>query len=115
MNDLSWFLYFAGVSQGVGVVSTILGVITILGGGFVFVSYAIGGDFDEVKQYFGRTVGFAVAMLFIAVIVPSKTTVYAIAASEAGESALQSKTGGKAMKALDAWLDRQISGESEED
>jgi len=40
---------------------------------------------------------------------PSKDTVYAIAASEVGESVLNSPTGSKAVQALNAWLDRQIN------
>jgi hypothetical protein len=44
-------------------------------------------------------------------IIPSKETVYAIAASEMGENVLNTQTGDKAVKALNAWLDRQITQE----
>lgn len=44
---------------------------------------------------------------------PSSGTIYAIAASEMGERVLTSETGGKAVQALDAWLDRQIAGKTE--
>ena len=48
--------------------------------------------------------------LMLSVVVPSQETIYAIAASETGETALKSDTGGKAVQALNAWLDRQIKG-----
>lgn len=40
---------------------------------------------------------------------PSKDTVYAIAASEMGESVLKSETGSLATQALNAWLKKQIT------
>lgn len=50
----------------------------------------------------------ASALLFCAF--PASGTIYAIAASEMGERVVNSETGDKAVKALNAWLDKQISG-----
>lgn len=45
----------------------------------------------------------------IAVFVPSKNTIYAIAASEYGEEALKAPEASKAREAINAWLDEQIA------
>lgn len=59
-----------------------------------------------------RRCGYALAACVLTVVVvPSSDTVYAIAASEMGERVLSSPTAGKALKALDHWLDRQIDDE----
>lgn len=42
-------------------------------------------------------------------VFPSSGTLYAIAASEMGEHVIESETAGKAINALNAWLDRQIT------
>lgn len=56
------------------------------------------------------TLGLIVGIIFWigAVALPTRDTVLAIAASEMGERALQTPTAGKAFKALDSWLDKQI-------
>lgn len=45
----------------------------------------------------------------LAVVLPSRETIYAIAASQMDEQALKSDIGAKTFRALDAWLDRQIA------
>lgn len=54
----------------------------------------------------------AAAVLFCAF--PASGTLYAIAASEMGERVIQSETGDKAIQALNAWLDRQISDKAKD-
>lgn len=56
--------------------------------------------------------GTVVTMAFASVVFcvfPSSGTLYAIAASEMGERVVTSETGGKAIAALNAWLDKQVS------
>lgn len=52
-------------------------------------------------------VGLAIFSVATAAL-PDRNTVYAIAASELGERALETPTASKAVAALNAWLDRQI-------
>ena len=128
MNWLSWLIYLASV---VGSINVVVSVCLVLG----LIAYAIVGAFfllsdsptiwswdnkeDKLAKYQQR-LGYAktfllrapkymVALALFAVVIPSQTTIYAIAASEAGETALKSETGSKAVKALNAWLDRQIA------
>lgn len=61
-------------------------------------------------SFWGRSmIIIGVVGWFIAAGLPSKETVYAIAASEMGEELLKTPTAAKATKALDAWLDKQIA------
>lgn len=62
-----------------------------------------------VRGYLRLSVSLFVLSIIGANALPSKDTMYAIAASEVGESVLNSPTGSKAVQALNAWLDRQIN------
>jgi uncharacterized membrane protein len=119
MNELSWMIYLAGVVGEVRAAA----VITLVLGGLAASGVAVFGllarhDYPEDAEWAVRFhakcarlwwLPFAI-MGFVA-ITPSEGTIYAIAASEMGEDILNSETGGKAVKALDAWLDKQIEGE----
>lgn len=62
-------------------------------------------------SYAKPLIGVAVCAGLIAAAVPGRDTIYAIAASEMGEEVAKSETAGKAMRALNAWLDKQISNQ----
>lgn len=155
MNELSWLLYVADLSESL---STAFGWFTFLTLLFILASFAFfaaqweevvdrskalanrkeatkwddGVTDDKLDQYIIdaethrnkavrgvkiRTfVALAVGAIFwtTAVALPAKDTVLAIAASEMGERALNTPTAGKAFKALDAWLDKQIDPPKEE-
>lgn len=122
MNSLSWMIYLADVAGGLDWLLTGLAVIALIGGLIWVVVGCCAASDDEFgpngwKAW--RRVGWAALLpsfLFGVVagsLIPSSETVYAIAASEVGETALNSDTGNKAVRALNAWLDRQIAGEPE--
>lgn len=102
MNDLSWLLYFADVCANfVGFVVA----LSLLS--FVVVSV----DSITANKVTVRPIVCLIPILWLVnVAMPSKNTVYAIAASELGEKVVASQLSAKAQKAIDAWLDRQISG-----
>lgn len=117
MNSLSWMIYLADV---VGTAKVMFGLA--LGGAaawFVFLQIAaahaadFGDDADIAprRKLSFKAFPFAIAFSVAIVLVPSTSTIYAIAASEMGEKVINTPTAGKAIKALDAWLDRQIDGE----
>lgn len=124
MNNLSWLLYAADVTGGVNNVLSTASFGTAIGGTATIVGRAIRNDFDNIRRAekaplwkggWKASSGFykvAFACALAASIIPSKTTIYAIAASEMGENVLKSQTGNKAVKALNAWLDKQIAGET---
>ena len=124
MNTLSQLIYFAGVSENLGGLLGFLAFITIfLSTGLIVMSFDVKEDIrwaegedkirilSESKRY--MSLGVASIVLFFvlcisAALMPSKETVYAIAASEMGEELLKTPTAQKASRALDAWLDKQI-------
>lgn len=114
VNSLSWMIYLADVTGGL---NSLAGFV----GGGATIIFAVWpwrnqwmDDFhngEGVRPAPKRLVAIALGAFLIAAILPSSSTIYAIAASEMGEKALNTQTGGKAVKALDAWLDRQITPE----
>lgn len=111
MNSLSWMLYLADVTESVGVLLGLIAAVGIAGTSFAgFVAFA--AEEPEIgKAIFKWGYSISLPAALICALIPSKTTIYAIAASEMGEEVIKSPTAGKAIKALDAWLDRQIEGE----
>lgn len=104
MNSLSWFLYLADVSPKfvVGVFLCSLFAFIVL---FAFGVY----NTIEYKKYtIWKYLGIPVIGFFIAAMIPSKETMYAIAASEIGETAVKSKLGQKISLVLENWLDTQL-------
>ena len=74
----------------------------------------IKADIEKILPPFSPKYAILFTIIFVvlssfASFIPSRDTVYAIAASEMGEKALQSPIGVKATKALETWLDRQAS------
>lgn len=121
MNQLSWLLYFADVA---GSLNFILSVITIVS--FIVVAICLVAvpmseghvlDDDNRPKWLHIIRMFAIfwfLSFIVGAIIPSKETVYAIAASEVGEQVITSPTGQKVAKALEAWLDRQIDPPKDE-
>jgi len=123
MNSLSWMIYLADVCNNVGwlvwwvalilTLGMCLAVMVIVGSSLS----AVEGDEDAkeanraARQFAMRLALPTAGAFLLAGVIPAKETVYAIAASEVGEGVLKSSTGSKAVRALDAWLDKQI-GES---
>lgn len=114
MNSLSWMIYLADVADAANGALIALCVIGVGAGGITLVVLIDEGkeDVATIKRIAFKAVAAIAATITLIVAIPDDETVYAIAASEMGESALNTETGGKAVKALNAWLDRQIAGES---
>lgn len=111
MNSLSWMIYFADISSDIH-----FSILLIL---FIFAAIMIVGIVLRFEQnnsglfyYAVKKIPFISFLLAISIILPSKNTIYAIAASELGEKVVASQLSTKAQKAIDAWLDRQIKGDS---
>jgi hypothetical protein len=112
MNSLSWMIYLADVVGSIGVLFAISA--TLLAGAIAFSMLWAAIEEEDIRMcrpYVKWLAPAMVSLALIAALLPSRTTVYAIAASETGENILNSDTGNKAVSALNAWLDRQIAGE----
>lgn len=124
MNQLSWLIYLAEV------LGNIHCVLVLVGSGLVIMAVVltiVGAICGEEVSYQSEATNLrarafkesvwskvipcliaSVILFTVSSLVPSKETVYAIAASEMGEQVLKTPTAGKAVKALEAWLDKQI-------
>ena len=144
MNELSWLIYAADVAGSmnvwflvIGILSVIVCVVAILWPVMLDPEMASWlhrekeykrwpsittppGDKPEPKPIMGRRplikscLVVFLASISLGIFTPSSGTLYAIAASEMGERVIQSETGGKAVDALNAWLDRQIDAPAQE-
>ena len=111
MNLLSWFLYF---SDAIPALAATLWLISIAIFIVLFIvwfnrvtdAYYKKGDI-KTRKYF-QCVILSAAICCIASIFPSKNTMYAIAASELGQKAVDSELGGKALKAVEQWIYSQV-------
>lgn len=119
MNQLSWLLYWGNVSGNIGPLFGILSFVIILVSILVWIlSIFVGEPYPNeselelrksLKKYRVPLVVIGFVLAITAAFCPSSDTVYAIAASQVGESMLKTPTALKAEKAIDAWLDRQIN------
>lgn len=126
MNPISWLIYLADVAGNAGYFFGWTGAALLIIGityfvcAFGFMSEVKKWDEPEtknkaIKVFKGQRrssvvcVFFAFICWFIAVLMPSQNTVLAIAASQAGEQLLHTKTANLAEQALNAWLQKQIA------
>ena len=115
MNQLSWIIYFAGVSESLSGFLTFFGFIFFFGPLVLALIAHLRFDDDEISldretpvNWRGKILSLGIVFFLLGNMMPPRDTVYAIAASEVGERVLQSPTGNKAVAALNAWLDKQI-------
>jgi len=103
MNSLSWILYFADVLSklgdifaGLGAVLMFVSIVCIIPGFLVVWQYS-SEQFAQSKRTFGRIslIGIPIAtfMIIVSIFIPSKETMYMIAASEVGETVMTSNDG----------------------
>lgn len=106
MNSLSWFLYFAGVVENVQPLFIVFGLVGLIVCGIIAI-YCHEQDckFPWQAWAFGWLAGLSI---FIGALLPSKNTMYAIAASELGEEVINSNIGTKVSQALEQWIDKQL-------
>lgn len=111
MNNLSWLLYFAGMFGALKAVAFAVCLFSVLLGLPVLGAMTEGGHIENPRPWLKRIAIIVAAGALVLIVTPSKNTMYAIAASEMGEQALQSPIATKASKALEKWLDDQIADE----
>jgi hypothetical protein len=91
MNSLSWFLYLADTLPNIGGFAIFIAILF----GFVSTLYVVAkglansGDNDAKAFVSVPVVGYSplifVLAVFVAILIPSKDTIYLIAGSEAGQ------------------------------
>lgn len=137
MNMISWFLYLADVLSSVRILFGTVGVAAIIAGVFGWIAWTVasGSHAEYAKsrgeddRYAAEWAGWVVtwdplrgflklgcALVFVACILPTQPTMYAIAASQVGEQLVRNESvqgvAGDAAKALQQWIKRQIEPET---
>jgi hypothetical protein len=120
MNNLSWLLYFGDIVNNIqglcGAVIAIGGIASICLTAAFFSTLA-GYQKEEhqvIAKWLRRILTIISLAGLIVVFVPSKQTIYLIAASETGEQVLNSPTGQKAVAAINRYLD-EVGREDDKD
>lgn len=116
MNSLSWMIYFADMARSCDFalsLTMIACAISLIAAGIIWIVNDYGDAEDKERRrkaiVMSVLIGkIAAGTLLVDIVIPSSSTIYAIAASEMGEQVLKSPTVTKAQAALDAWLDKQI-------
>lgn len=111
MNNLSWFIYLAQIITNLQPIFGMGGVIVII----YYVVRALSvnhyNDYHrDQKKYpnFFLYGALATVLFIICALFPTKETVYMIAASEAGETVVNSQEGKEILKDLREVLDAQL-------
>lgn len=110
MNSLSWFLYAADAIDGLRGLFMFLNVTSCLGIGAYIVLYSAANEGIILPK--ARWFVLAFVLGISAAMIPTKTTMYAIAASEFGERLANTEQAkivtSEATRALQSWIKRQI-------
>ena len=114
MNSLSWFLYFADVASSFAI---LLACVSLFGGLILIITSAIYAVENDKFWWQGWKVFAPICLsaALIACAIPSRQTIYAIAASQVGERLVQNETvkgiANDATKALQIWIKKQVETE----
>ena len=104
MNSLSWFLYFADVLSNIQETLFISALVMAL---ITLIVCIYTGGWPHIAS---RLTIVICMVVFLGAILPGKNTMYAIAASEMGQKAFESRVGNKALQAVEKWIDLQLQG-----
>jgi hypothetical protein len=113
MNSLSWFLYLADVLDRIGFVFFLLSLIFSFISLFVLIAFAVWtADEDKNAERSYKSLRWVplttVFFFFLTAIIPSKDTIYLIAASEAGEMVVNTPEAKEVMSDLKEILNIQL-------
>ena len=116
MNQLSWLIYLAEVSEKLSDVFIGLAVILGIGAGaYAFLGSLFASDQDQPMRPYvqgGIKIACAAALCsLVAVLIPSSKTVYMIAASEAGETIVTSPEAKEMLSDLRGLIRRKLKEE----
>ncbi len=105
MNTILWLMYLADLSTSISSVCIIVGIVLL-------VTYVVRWFNNEIE--YGNTFSksmpnkklliVVVCLISFAAILPSKMTIYSIAAVQAGNTFADTERGKKVLNALDKWL-----------
>lgn len=117
MNTVLTLMYAADLASGIAVIASLVAVVMLIVWlvRWMIVATDTFGEGAAMRSMPDRRVLWAATALFVlAAVMPSKTTLYAAAAIQAGDILADTERGQKVLHALDAWLERQANGSGDE-
>lgn len=112
MNTLSWMIYAADALGNVKGLLMAIGIISLAVGLIAMMVLAIGGaDGDVEPGSWKKPLRFSwipIASGLFAAVLPSSTTVYMIAASEAGEAIVTSQDGKEMLSDVQSLIRKKL-------
>lgn len=116
MNQVLFLMYLADLATGISVLCCIVGIVLLCVYAFRWM-VNLNDEFGEnavARTMPPKRALWIVLILFcVSAAMPSKATLYAVAAVQAGDTLANTERGAKVIRALDAWLDQQASGEDQ--
>lgn len=116
MNSLSWLLYAADVAAGISGSLTVIVLVALFAAAFrvamgicVYNNTEDYGDIQAAKPTVLKLFAVVLAVITVGSFVPSKETMYLIAASEIGEQVVNSDDAKRVMGKVETWLDNKLS------
>lgn len=106
MNDLLWLLYLADFLNGLTVVLILSAIAIGIAGVARFI--AIYSDRNVVPSGNFKFVALVIVLALSAAMVPTRNVLYIAAGLRAGEVVAQTEQGRKALRLLDAALDKAL-------
>jgi hypothetical protein len=92
MNSISWFIYLSDVAQNIGIALFIGGVLAV-GAAGACCFFAAMEDWETTPSAARSMMYFAMPAILISCLIHGKTTMYAMAASQLGETVITSPEG----------------------
>ena len=112
MNNLSILIYLAGASHSLRGLLALVTALSLFACIIATVlAYLSDSEEDNIsgRHFLKKFLWIPILCSLLVVFLPSKNTMYAIAVSEMGDQVLKSPTMSKVRKAIDVWLDKQIT------
>lgn len=109
MNNLSWLLLWADLAQNVSITITLIASLLFIGGGITaFIHFLVDEDAERAMPLIKSILWITIPIFLIASLIPSKQTIYMIAASETGETVVNSPETKKMFDLLKSKIEEQL-------
>lgn len=110
MNNLSWLLLIGDIVQNISITISLLSFFGLFGFlGLGFVRCLIGDSFEAGWPIAKIGLWIFIPMIIVTTLIPSKQTIYMIAASEMGETVINSPETKKMFDLLKSKVEEQLA------
>lgn len=110
MNNLSWLLLLADLTQNISItIGIVAGLLLVGGAGAAFGHFLVDEDTERAGPIIKTFLWITIPLFIVNAFIPSKTTIYMIAASEMGETVINSPETKKMFDLLKTKIEEQLA------